>query len=308
MKLAVGFLTYNHFSAKYLSIFLESLQNQTFKDFKVFVMDNSDEENNKNSKYIKENYPQIDIEWSGSNLGFAKGQNKLIKKAIEAKAEYYLVLNPDTFLERNFIEILVAELDKNPECASISPKILKWDFEYNIKTDIIDSCGIKLKNGLRFFDLGQNQVDLNKFDEAQILGPSGAAGLYRVKALQTISEKGQFFDERMFMYKEDCDLAYRLYYRGFKSKCAGQAVIYHDRTSSGRGEGSIQIALNRKNKSRQAKLWSLRNHNLILKKHWKKQNLENKLYIIVYQIEAFSFILLFERYLLKEYFGVFRKL
>jgi len=295
-------LTYNHASAKYLPIFLESLRDQTFKDFKILTMDNSDEKENKNSKYIRENYPEVDIEWSGENLGFAKGQNKLIKKADKLGADYYMVLNPDTVLEKNTLEILVKEIERNGEYASISPKILKWDFGYNIKTDIVDSCGIELKPGLRFVDIGQGKTDIGQFDEMEILGPSGASGVYSMKALRAVRENWQYFDERMFMYKEDCDLNYRLFLHGFKSRCQGKAVMYHDRTSSGKGDGNLKVALNRFNKSKKEKRWSFINQHLIFKKYWKKQNLMNKINIIIFEIKAVIFISIFERFLLKDFY------
>ena len=306
MKLIIGFLTYNNLTVKYLPYFLRSLKEQTFNDFQVMALDNSKDKDNENSKYIKKNYPKIEIKWAGKNLGFAKANNIIIKKAIERRAEYILLLNPDTILETNAIEKLVGAMEIDKELGSVSPKILKWDFSENKKTNIIDTCGIFLKPGLKFIDLGESLVDQGQFNNTEILGPSGAAAMYRVTALEKIKQAGEYFDELMFMYKEDCDLAYRLRLAGWKAKCIGEAIIYHDRTVSGAGHRGIKIAMNRLTKSKQSKKWSFLNQHIIYLKYWHKQSFINKFNIFMQILKIFLFVILFEQYLIKEYWNLYK--
>ncbi len=87
----------------------------------------------------------------------------------------------------------------------------------------------------------------------EILGPSGAAGVYRLSGLEKIKVNNQYFDELMFMYKEDCDLDYRLFLAGYKSLYVSEAVIYHDRTVFSRGENDLKVVLNRKSKNKKVK-------------------------------------------------------
>jgi len=300
IKLAVGFITYGEYTAKYLPFFLPSLSGQAFKDFVVLCFDNSEEEDNENSKYIKNNYPEIEIARGGKNLGFARAYNKMIKRARDLGAEYFLAINPDVILNPDAIGKMVAAMDNDGGLGSVSPKMLKWNFVENEKTNIIDTCGIKLLPGLRFVDAGQGMEDGAVLDSERILGPSGAAGMYRMSALEKVKQDGQYFDELMFMYKEDCDLAYRLFLAGFKSKCVDEAIVWHDRSASALGESDLSAALNRKNKSRQVKKWSFLNQQIIFAKYWSLQSLKSKLAIIWYQMKILVFILLFERYLLSE--------
>jgi GT2 family glycosyltransferase len=300
VKLVVGFITYGKSTTKYLPYFLPSLKEQSFKDFTILCFDNSEEENNKNLRYIKKNYPEIEIMRTGENLGFGRAYNKMIKRAAEMGAEYFLALNPDMILEPNAVERMVKAMDKDSSLAAVSPKILRWDFTKNRKTNIVDTCGIKLLPGLRFVDAEQGAKDAGILAGAGILGPSGAAGLYRLSALEKAKEDNQYFDELMFMYKEDCDLAYRLFLAGFKSKCVKEAIVYHDRSVSGQGRGNLEIALNRRNKDKQVKKWSFLGQQIIFVKYWKLQNWKNKLAIIWYEFKMLVFILLFEQYLLIE--------
>lgn len=311
-KLAIGFITFGKSTAKYLPYFLSSLEAQTFKDFCVLVFDNTEEAENENTLHIRNNCPEMAIMRTGANIGFARAYNAMIRKAKDLDAEYFLALNPDMILEPDAVEKMVKALKRDSDLGSICPKILKWNFENNKKTSIIDSCGIILKSGLRFFDLGQGKIDNGQYNNVEILGPSGAAAMYRMSALEKVKTspqllssqgegvKGEYFDELMFMYKEDCDLAYRLFLAGYKSKCAADAIVYHDRTAYGKGEDDLHIAFNRRNKSRRVKQWAFLHQQIIFIKYWKLQNLRNKIAIIWYEIKMISFALLFEQYLLKE--------
>ena len=301
MKLVIGFITYGRLTARYLPYFLDSFKKQTFKDFEIIAADNSEERENANREYISKYYPDIRVVWNSKNIGFAKAYNIIISRAIKAGAKYFLAINPDMIIEPGAVALMVKALDNDSKLGSASPKVLRWDFIHNKKTKIIDTCGIQLKPGLRFIDLGQSQADSGQCDKAEILGPSGAAAMYRLSALELVKQGGQYFDELMFMYKEDCDLAYRLYLAGFRSSCASEAIIYHDRTAQARGESNLQIVRNRKYKNRRIKQWSFLGQQIIFIKYWQRQNWQNKLAIVWHEVKIFIFILLFEQYLLKQY-------
>lgn len=299
-KLVVGFIAYGESSAKYLAFFLQSLKNQTIQDFQIVCHDNSEKTDNPNQIFLSANYPEIKVLRGEGNLGFAKAYNRLLTWAVGQQADYFLALNPDMILEPDAVQRLVDTMKKDAALGSASPLVLKWNFEEQKKTRLIDTCGIKLLSGLRFVDVGQNQLNRGQFDRVEILGPSGAAALYRLSALEKVKQNDEFFDELMFMYKEDCDLAFRLNLAGFRSVFIPEAVIYHDRTATAKGEGDLAVALNRKNKSRQVKQWSFLNQQIIFVKYWHLQSWSNKLAIIWYELKMVIFALLFEQYLLSE--------
>jgi hypothetical protein len=316
LQLYIGFITYGRSTSKYLPYFLKSIREQNFQDFKVLVVDNSPQEDRENAELVKQYCPEAEVKRSGENLGFAKAYNQMIIEAAKAGADFFLVINPDMILDKDALGNMVAALNES-EIDSVSPKILRWDFENSIKTDIIDSGGIKLLSGLRFVDMGQGEKDGQEFEKRkEILGPSGAAGMYKISSLEKVAyvkENGdkEYFDELMFMYKEDCDLAYRLHSAGCNSRFIPQAVVYHDRTATGQGQKNREVASNRRNKSRQVKKWSFLNQQIIFIKYWKFQNVKNKLFIIWFQLKMLVFISFFEPYLfsqLKELFFMRKKI
>ncbi len=309
MKLAVGFLTYNEATAKYLGDFLPSLEKALdflpSDDYRIFVFDNSDKGDLANIRILKQ-HEDIAYFCHGYNLGFSRAYNHLIREAIKNKAEYFLVINPDTLIEPEAIRRLAAALDGDGSLGSAAPKLLRWDFVGRKKTDLVDSLGLVLKPGLRFGDLKQGIKDDGGNAVYPILGPSGAAGLFRLSALEKTAESrreggSQYYDERFFMYKEDCDLAYRLFLAGYVSKLIPEAVIYHDRTAAVSGQGMKGFWRDRQSKSRKIRAWSFRNQHLIFLKHWKKQNLVNKIIICLEISIRFIFSLILEQFLLKEW-------
>jgi len=122
-----------------------------------------------------------------------------------------------------------------------------------------------------------------------------------MSALEKARENGQYFDGRMFMYKEDCDLAYRLNLAGFKAKLAPRAISYHDRTVTRAKKGFLAFFRGRKGKNRQAKQWSFLNQHIIFMKYWNRQNILNKLIVLARVKGMMLYALLFEQHLLKEY-------
>jgi|WetSurMetagenome_2_1015567.scaffolds.fasta_scaffold01501_2 GT2 family glycosyltransferase len=319
-EIIIGFIIYGQHTFKYLPYFLSSLKNQTTptpslptgqaglkKEGKIKIIAfNNGEVGDENVKYLQANYPEIEIMGGGENLGFSAAYNKMIEKAFAEDADYFLMTNPDIIFEPDVLEKLTQRLETEKELGSVCPQILKWYFSGNKRTNIIDSYGIGLKSGLRFFDVGQGRKDDQKFYRANIIGPSGACGLFRMAALAQIKEDGKYLDERMFMYKEDCDLDYRLYLKGQKSVCVPEAVVYHDRTAAGAGESDLAVIKARKNKSREVRRISLLNQQLIFKKYWRSQNFISKINIIFYLVKSFAYTLVFERFLLKDFLTIFR--
>ncbi|MCK5061487.1 glycosyltransferase family 2 protein [Candidatus Parcubacteria bacterium] len=317
MKLVIGFITYGENTAKYLPYFLPSLSKQTFTDYKIVAADNSHQSENKNSLYISQNYKDAEIIWSQGNIGFSKANNNIIQRARELGAKYVLLLNPDMLLEPAAVEEMAKALDNDDKLGSVCPRIYKWNFENNIKTNIIDTFGIKEISALRFKDIGQGEKDTGQYDKKEIIGPSGAAAMYRISALEDVKivppplEGGgqgavEYFDELMFMYEEDCDLAYRLKLAGYTSKCVSKAIIYHDRSASAKGMGNLQVAFNRKNKARWIKEQGFKNKHIIFIKYWQTLSLLEKFSVLWFAFRMFVFTLLFEQYLLKQYARLFK--
>ena len=116
MKLSVHLVTWN--GEKYIPRLFESLKKQTFKDWRLVILDNGSSD--KTVEKIKAelidgrletNHSVIEVTLidNKENTGFAGGHNTLYKGEREKdkwKSEYFLLLNQDMYLELDCIDKL----------------------------------------------------------------------------------------------------------------------------------------------------------------------------------------------------------
>ncbi len=305
-------------TSRHLKYFIESIKQQNYKNIKFIFVDNSENENNDNLKILKEKLPEAEIIRTGKNLGFAKSNNLMIYKALKLKADYYLATNVDMFYEKGAIEELVNSIMKNPQIASVTGKVKIWDFKKRKeigqgRTNFIDTTGIVITPEHRFIDRGQGEIDYGQFDkEEKIFGVSGASALYSISALEDIAflnekNKKEYFDELMFMYKEDVDLAYRLRVAGYESFYTPKAIIFHDRSIQRIGKSIFGIVKGRIGRNKKYKEWSWLNHHIILRKMIDSDySFKLKFKIFLYEIKSAFYILFFEPFLIKQWWRLFK--
>src|SRR5204863_2364052 len=89
---------------------------------------------------------------------------------------------------------------------------------------IINSAGLNLYRDGRGGDRGFREPDDGQYDEpAEVFGACGASVLLRRAMLDDVG----FFDERLFMYCEDLDLAWRARSRGWRFRYTPRSVVHH---------------------------------------------------------------------------------
>jgi GT2 family glycosyltransferase len=109
----------------------------------------------------------------------------------------------------------------------------------------LDSTGIIMLRSQRHLDRGADQPDRGQFDKPEdVFGPSGAAAVYRSKALDDVAVNGQFFDEDFFAYREDADLAWRCRLMGWKSIYVPGAIALHRRRVTPERRSKLSALIN----------------------------------------------------------------
>ena len=312
-RVYIGFLGYGQSTAKYLPDFLDSLGQQTFTDIEIIAGDNTPTSTDNPNEAIIKHYSSVRYCPFQANLGFAKGYNRLFKLAIEEEADYFLVINPDTCLQPKTIEYLVNYLDQHSEAGAVMPKILRWDFQNKCLTKEIDSLGVALTQSGAFYDIGQGQLDGGELNRPHpIFGFTGAGVLLRLSALRSVAfDNGrylEYFDELMFMYKEDCDLSYRLRLAGWETVLLPAAVIYHDRTAA-KAKGSWRSQWKeRRQSSKLIRRWSYHNQIIIfLKYYFLPKKLSTRLCEIAYQLKRLAVALILEPFILTSWKAIFKE-
>ena len=97
------------------------LQNAT-TPLTLFVVDNSPRDDT--ARNILTQCSHAHISRSEHNLGYAAGNNKVLKKL---KSDYHLILNPDVTFEPDVIQRMVAFMDAHPDVMVLTPRVLNVD-------------------------------------------------------------------------------------------------------------------------------------------------------------------------------------
>src|SRR3989344_4238134 len=233
-KVYISIALYN--GKPYLPDLFQSINDQTFRDFAVIVIDNASSDGG--ADWIRMQYPETVILRNHKNLGFAKAHNQAIELALKlgggAKDHYMLVTNQDLMFDEKFIEEISDVADRYSEFGAFGGKTLKM-FKSNDeaapeKSTIIDTTGLIIKKSRRVFDRGIGETDNGSYEKIEpVFGISGALALYRMSDLVRSNTNGEYFDSSYFCYKEDVDLAWRMQNLGIKSLYVPKAVAYHYR-------------------------------------------------------------------------------
>ena len=96
----VSIIIPNYNGLRFMKDCLNSLAKQTYKDYKLLIVDNGSSDGSK--EYFKEN--NIDFIDLDTNLGFAGGCNEALK-LVDTK--YVILLNNDTEVFSDYVEKLV---------------------------------------------------------------------------------------------------------------------------------------------------------------------------------------------------------
>lgn len=226
MKLTVVIVNYN--VKFYLEQCLISLQRALLGiAAEVYVVDNHSRDNS--VEYLSERFPEIHIIDSPHNLGFARANNLVIRKS---KAEFILLLNPDTVVGEQTIKESIAFMDSHTDAGALGVRML-------------DSNGRSAKESRRglpspmvsFYKmtglcarfpnhrkLGHYYMgDLSWDKSARIEVVSGAYCMLRKKALDEVG----YLDEDFFMYGEDIDLSYRVLKGGYHNYYLPSLILHY---------------------------------------------------------------------------------
>jgi GT2 family glycosyltransferase len=210
-------------NARNVSALLESLAAQT-ASCEVLIVDNGSEGRNVSKACEAHSFARaITLD---SNAGYSKAVNLAAR---EASGEALVLLNDDSVCEPEFVEEIVRALDEASGVAMACGVML------DPKADgLIDTAGIEIDRTLLAFDyLNGEPAKILESDVADPLGPSGAAAAYLKDAFW---EAGGF-DEQIFAYWEDVDLALSLGTLGYKCALASRAIGTHAHSAT-LGSGS----------------------------------------------------------------------
>ena len=205
----------HHSGAERLARTLRSLVEQS-RPVDVVVADNGSADGS--VELVREQFPEVVLLELGENLGFGRAIDRAVE---ERPADPLLLLNDDVDCEPRFVE---AMLDAAAEGAESVAGVLVQEADPRL----IDSAGVVADRTLLGFDYLHGEPPAAAEAAADPLGPTGGAALYRLGAFRAAGG----FDERIFLYYEDLDLALRLRAAGGRCRLAPGARAVHAYSAS----------------------------------------------------------------------------
>jgi GT2 family glycosyltransferase len=214
----------NYNGLRFLTPCLDALRAQSYprEHTEIVLVDDASTDNS--VAFVAEHYPEVKIVHLAHNSGLAVGCNA---GAQAAAGELLVMLNNDTEVEPGWLAALVEVATANPQAGAIASKMLLFDRRDTLHNagDLMGCDGIPRNRGVWERDTGQYD------DQPQIFGGCGGGVMYRRAAW----EQTGGFDERLFMYLEDVDLAWRLQLVGWDAVFAPAARLYHYLSATGGG-------------------------------------------------------------------------
>ena len=212
----VGIVSYH--SASLMDACLKALNRQTYKKVLISVWDNANEHRVKQISHTH----RAAYHGSQKNLGFGAAHNAIIRTLHLKDSDYYLALNPDAVLEPMFIKELVKALEINGAGWATGT------LYRNKGTKELYSVGHAVQRDGYAYNIGFGLRDIGQYDSRRtVFGAPGAAALYSAPLIRTITRKGQFFDENIFLYYEDIDVDWRANKAGFHCLYVPTALGLH---------------------------------------------------------------------------------
>ena len=206
---------------------LESLRSMGYSDSRIVVVDNGSSDGSPES--IVAAFPDVQVISSAQNIGFAGGVNLGVREALSAGAEYVLILNNDTIVDRRLLSELVAECERSPKIGIAGPKIYRHD-----QPDVVWFAGGDRDRwtwALTRLPRGRDDERIRAPRTVNFL--CGCCMLVRRDVFDRIG----LFDPGYFMYYEDSEFCVRAVEAGFTLRYVPSARMWHKVAASVSGEG-----------------------------------------------------------------------
>jgi GT2 family glycosyltransferase len=218
----VSVIVANYNGQRLLQPCLESLRRQTYRDCEVIMVDDASRDDS--VAWTRAHFPEVRLLVLAHNSGLAVACNRGVEVA---QGDILVLLNNDTEAEEGWLAALVSALDRHPRAGAVASKMLLYDRRDTLHTagDMMGQDGIPRNRGV--WELDKGQYD----GQTTVFGACGGAAAYRRVAWQALGG----FDEGLFMYLEDVDLAWRLQLAGWDVVFAPEARLYHHLSATGGG-------------------------------------------------------------------------
>lgn len=207
----------------------------------VWVVDSGSTDDS--AAMVRASFPSVHVIES-ENAGFSRGNNLALRRILATSAgsrlpRYVLLLNPDTEVPANALEVMVAFLDAHPEAGVAGPRLVRPDGSLDLACR--RSFPTPEVSLFHFLGLGRlfprsrrfGRYNLTYLDPGAIAEVDSVVGAFMLVRGEILATVG-LLDEDFFMYGEDLDWALRIKQAGWRVLYNGQVTVLHHKRASSR--------------------------------------------------------------------------
>lgn len=189
---------------------IESLGNQSFRDFELIVVDNSGQQRVR----CDAARPWMRVISNTANAGFGAAINQAFRVS---DATFLATLNDDAVAQPGWLEALLRAASANGRVGMCASRVVLTGER------ALDSAGMLVCRDGSSKQRGHLEDPESYSGSGPALLPSGSAALYRREMLDEIG----LFDESFFLYCEDTDLGLRARWAGWECVYVADAAVEH---------------------------------------------------------------------------------
>lgn len=202
--------------------------------YEVLVVDNGSRDGSQ--QMVQDTFPAVLLLRNETNEGFSRAINRGLR---EARGNYLLCLNNDTFLFPQSLERLVRFMEGHPDAGVVGGKIFNKDGTIQPSARSFPRLETALFNRssvlTRLFP--QNPFSrrylLSDWDHGSVREVDWVSGSFFLIRRELLKKVG-FFDERFFLYCEDVDYCRRTKEAGYRIYYVPEAQLVHETSYSER--------------------------------------------------------------------------
>jgi N-acetylglucosaminyl-diphospho-decaprenol L-rhamnosyltransferase len=238
--------------------------------------------------YIAEHFPEVTLIRSPMNLGFIRANNRAYR---EARGEYILMLNSDSFVFGDTLQETVDFMRQHPETGVVGVRLVSRDgvlqpsaryFPTPLKS-FLNKVGLLGK--VPFV----GPLDDLTWDHKSVRDCDWVVGCYLLTRKDLIDKMGFFLREDFFMYNDDNDLCFRIKKLGYK-------VIFYPVDCIHLGGATAKKMAMTSKKGAQVEKWQIESQAIYYRKNYHLGMVAWNLLLM----ELFDFLMLMKKLLLMK--------
>ncbi|NWJ44689.1 MAG: glycosyltransferase family 2 protein [Chloroflexi bacterium] len=220
-------------------------------DYRVYVVDNGSQDDSAEMvrREFENKYPNLHLIASQENGGFAFGNNLALRQVCPLfagatldsynpgsgccpQAHYVLLLNPDTVLPPDALQIMYDFMQSNPLAGAVGPKLVRANGKLDLacrRSFPTPEISFWRMTGLsKLFPKNRlfARYNLTYLDPDKLYEVDSVCGAFMLVRAEALAQVG-YLDEKFFMYGEDLDWALRIKKKGWKIFYNPAATVLH---------------------------------------------------------------------------------